>query len=186
MPTVNFIPGAQLNEMFYHEIVKPLLAQNLPGLTYSAALIGSGSDVLGFDTPRSMDHNWGPRLQLFLSPLDFDRYRDEIRECLRQRLPRTFRGFSVNFSQPDLSDGGTQQMQPIEPGPVNHLIEVRTIQGFLRRSLGVDPYATIEPIDWLTFSEQALLEVTRGKVYHDGLNELQAVRAKFAYYPRDV
>ena len=186
MSTVNFIPGVQLNEMFYREIVKPILAQHFPELTYSAALIGSGSDVLGFDTPRSMDHNWGPRLQLFLSPQDCERYRDKIRECLRQKLPHTFRGFSVNFSHPDLSDGGTQIMQTSESGPVNHLVEIRTKSGFLRYSLGIDLAAEITPIDWLTFSEQALLEITRGKVYHDGLNELETIRAKFAYYPRDV
>jgi hypothetical protein len=186
MATVNFIPGVQLNEMFYDEIVKPILAQYFPGLTYSAALIGSGSDVLGFDTPRSMDHNWGPHLQLFLSPPDLDRYRDELRECLRQKLPRTFRDFSVNFSQPDLSDGGTQIMQTSKSGPVNHLVEVRTVQGFFLHALGVDPYMAIEPIGWLTIPEQALLEVTRGRVYHDGLNELEMIRARFAYYPRDV
>ncbi len=183
---MEFMSGIQLNEMFYHEIVQPILAQNFPGLAHSAALIGNGSEVLGFDTARSMDHGWGPRLQLFLASPDLDRYREELRECLRQKLPRTFRGFSVNFSEPDLSDGGTQRMKPSESGPVNHLIEVRTIQGFFRRALGIDPHAEIAPIDWLTFPEQALLELTRGKIFHDGLNELETMRAKFAYYPRDV
>jgi hypothetical protein len=31
-----------------------------------------------------------------------------------------------------------------------------------------------------------LLAVTSGKVFHDGLGELEAIRRKFQYYPRDV
>jgi hypothetical protein len=186
MPDVNFIPGLQLNEMFYHEAVKPILAQHFPGLAYSAALIGYGSDVLGYDTPTSMDHNWGPRLLLFLSPQDAEQMRESIRACLSQQLPLTFRGFSVNYSQPNAEDGGTQWMHAAQAGPVNHLVVVRTQRGFFQSALGIDPYDAIDPVDWLTIPEEALLEVTRGQVYHDGLNELEAFRAKFAYYPRDV
>jgi hypothetical protein len=40
--------------------------------------------------------------------------------------------------------------------------------------------------DWLTFSEHKLLAVTSGKVFHDGLGELEPVRQKFHYYPNDV
>jgi hypothetical protein len=38
----------------------------------------------------------------------------------------------------------------------------------------------------LTFSEHKLLGVTSGKVFHDGLNELETVRRKFSYYPEHV
>ena len=38
----------------------------------------------------------------------------------------------------------------------------------------------------MTFSENKLLAVTSGKVFHDGLGELEDVRQKFHYYPRDV
>jgi hypothetical protein len=59
-----FVRGLDLCELFYKEAVKPILAQSFPDLVYSAALIGLGSEVLGFDTPQSMDHDWGPRLML--------------------------------------------------------------------------------------------------------------------------
>jgi hypothetical protein len=36
--------------------VRPVLDAHFPGLAHSAALIGDGSDVLGFDTPVSRDH----------------------------------------------------------------------------------------------------------------------------------
>jgi len=42
-----FIPGLELARQFHAELVGPLLDQSFPGITYSAALIGWGSDVLG-------------------------------------------------------------------------------------------------------------------------------------------
>ena len=62
-----FIPGIKLNQLFYNEAVEPILASAFPGLRYSAALIGYGSDVLGFDSARSTDHEWGLRLVIFLA-----------------------------------------------------------------------------------------------------------------------
>jgi hypothetical protein len=61
-----FIPGLELNRLFFEEVVRPLIAAQFPDLAYSAALIGYGSDVLGYDTVLSTDHEWGPRLLLFL------------------------------------------------------------------------------------------------------------------------
>lgn len=182
---MEFIPGIQLNDLFYREIVQPILAENFPGLAHSAALIGYGSDVLGFDTPTSMDHNWGLRLKIFLTPDDCAKHRDTLLECLRQKLPHTFRGFSVGFSEPDSSDNGIQRMQAHETGPVNHLIRAGTIREFIESALGVDPFGEIAPVDWLTFPEHALLEITGGRVYHDEV-DLASVRTKFACYPRDV
>jgi hypothetical protein len=50
----HFIPGVQLNEMFYREAVAPIIADAVPGLAYSAALIGYGSDVTTNGRPRQV------------------------------------------------------------------------------------------------------------------------------------
>jgi hypothetical protein len=55
-----FISGLDLAKGYYSEIVGPLLTKHYPDLKYAAALIGEGSDVLGFDTEISCDHDWGP------------------------------------------------------------------------------------------------------------------------------
>ena len=102
-----FIPGIELNEFFYHEAVRPVLDEYFPSLPYSASLAGCGSDAAGYDNPVSVDHDWGPRLQLFLTLKDYTEYREEIHKCLCENLPLEFHGFSVNFSKPDLSDGGS-------------------------------------------------------------------------------
>jgi hypothetical protein len=44
----------------------------------------------------------------------------------------------------------------------------------------------LSPLDWLLIPEQALLEMTAGQVYHDGLGQLQQARQRFAAYPHDV
>jgi len=69
-----FIPGLKLGYLFYQESVKPFLVDWFPNLKYSAGLLGDGSEVLGFDTPQSMDHHWGPRMQLFLDNEAVEKY----------------------------------------------------------------------------------------------------------------
>lgn len=184
--TDGFVPGLRLSELFFSEVVRSILRTQFPTLPYSAALIGYGSDVLGFDTPMSTDHNWGPRMQLFLAPDDHARRAAELNEALRWSLPQRFRGYAVGFAEPDWVDGGTQRMAEHASGPVNHLIQIEQIARYFAQHLGIDPTRALAPIDWLTFSEQKLLELTRGAVHHDGLGVLIPLRQKLAWYSDDV
>ena len=67
-----FVPGIELSRLFYREAVRPILDAAFPRLPHAAALLGDGSEVLGYDSPRSTDHDWGPRLLLFLTDADQD------------------------------------------------------------------------------------------------------------------
>lgn len=180
-----FIPGLILCGDFYREAVRPILDDAFPGLAHSAGLIGSGSEVLGFDDEMSTDHHWGPRVQLFVGEADYPRVTEAIHTTLAQRLPYTFQGYSTNFSQPDPEDNGTQQLIVVESGPINHRVSVNTIRGFVQNYLGFDISERLQAADWLTFPQQKLRTLTAGAVYHDGIG-LEAVRARFAWYPRDV
>lgn len=179
-----FVPGLRLSELFYAEAVKPILDARFPDLRYEAALIGYGSEVLGFDTARSTDHHWGPRLLLFLADEDIDAFRTAIDAALRSDLPRAFRGYPTNFGPPD--EIGVRLMRETDAGVVDHMIELTTVRSFFRRELGLDVTRPIEAVDWLTLSEQKLREVTAGTVFYDGLGELEEVRGRVRYYPRDV
>jgi hypothetical protein len=179
-----FIPGLRLSELFFAEAVQPILAGTLPHLDYSAALIGFGSDVLGYDTPRSTDHEWGPRLLLFLSEADHAAHAEAIHTLLSQHLPPRFRGFSTHFGPP--AADGVRSMTPVQSGPINHKIAVYSPRPLLISWLGVDPFQALTAADWLAIPQQKLLEVTAGRVFHDGLGVLEPIRAKLAYYPRDV
>ena len=185
MELPDFIPGLKLSEMFYWEAVKPILDSHFPNLLHSAALIGYGSDVLGFDTPISRDHMWGPRLQLFLPEDNFDVIRSSVNEVLCNQLPTHFMGYSTHFSKPNPLDQGVRVSEEIETGPVEHLIEIETISGYLQKTGKVDPFREPTVTEWLTIPQQQLLEWTAGKVFHDDLG-LEAVRGRFTWYPHDI
>lgn len=180
----DFIPGLKLSELFYSEAAKPILETFFPQLSYSAALLGWGSEVLGYDDVQSSDHHWGPRFLLFLSLDDLKHHKNAIRETLSQNLPHRFRGYPTSFGDPD--EIGVRHLMETESGPVNHMIHIETVENFFGWYLGCNPYEPITAADWLSFSEHKLLAVTSGKVFHDGLGQLEEIRRKFAYYPRDV
>jgi len=180
-----FVPGLELCRRFYWEAVRPILDAHWPDLPHGAALLGGGSEVLGFDDAMSTDHHWGPRVMLFLSAADRAQWADAIDAALRQELPYTFLGYSTNFSPPDPADNGVQRLQPIEQGPVNHRVTLHTAADFVAEILGFDLARPLEPADWLTFPTQKLRTLTAGAVYHDGAG-LEAVRSRFAFYPHDV
>lgn len=164
---MTFLPGLDLAERFYREAVRPLLE-----VPHAAALIGPGSEVLGFDTGMSTDHDWGPRLLLFLDgpPPDFSRL-----------LPKRFLGWSTHFAPPDPDDNGTRLLADTD-GPVDHRVECWTVDGFITGLLGT---STPDEIDWLTFPQQVLRSLMAGRVFHDDLG-LEDARARFRWYPRDA
>lgn len=155
-----FTPGLELGRQFYQEAVQPLLEAEFPELPHSAALLGRGSEVLGFDDEMSKDHNWEPRVLLFLRDEDHAHHGASVAETLRRGLPARFRDH-----------------------PTDH--EICTLRGYFLEQLEFDIDGEIEAPDWLTFPEQRLGMVSAGAIYHDAVG-LEAVRDRFAYYPRDV
>lgn len=181
----DFVAGLTLSRVFYREAVQPIVRRAFPDLSYAVALLGPGSEVLGFDDPMSADHDWGPRLQLFLRPADAAAVATRLEQTLAHELPRHVRGFSTHFSAPDPADGGTRRRVPADGGPIRHRVDVTTPAAFVRRHLDFDVAQPLTPVDWLTFSEQRLATFVGGAVFHDGIG-LNAIRRRFAYYPRDV
>jgi hypothetical protein len=181
-----FVPGLELAEGLYRSAVRPILDADFAGLAHAAGLMGPGSDALGLDTPRSRDHDWGPRCQVFLSAEDSERHGAALRAALRAKLPPVFRGHSVHFGSPDPTDRGTRTAAAGVVGAVDSLVEVVSWEEFRGRLLGhrhsVDP----DLLDWLSFPEQALLELTSGALFHDGLGSVTADRERFREHPRDV
>ena len=190
-----FRPGIELAARYYQEVVRPLLDDFTPGLRHSAALLGWGSDVLGFDSPRSTDHNWGPRCQIFLGARDADRAA-EISAMLADRLPARFAGWPTRFADVTAPD----------PAP-RHWVEVAGLGAWLSGQLGFDPRAGVGIDDWLATPAQVLAEVTGGAVFSDGLAGgldggpggglngglgggltcgLEAARAALRWYPDDL
>ena len=178
-----FIPGLKLSELFYQQAVKPILDAELPALVYSAARLDYGSDVLGFDTPQSMDHEWGPRLTLFLTEVDHKSYRDEIPQLLSEKLCFEIHDYPTNFGH---NQDGTRVMQEIDRRPVNHYVQLDTVRNFFGSYLNYDPTGQMSAVDWLSFPAQRLRSIASGRVFHDGLGELKSIQDSLHYYPRDL
>ena len=68
--------GIELSRRYYETEVAPALA----GVRHAAALLGEGSEVLGYDDRVSTDHDFGPRVQVFRAG------RDTVGEFFAARL----------------------------------------------------------------------------------------------------
>lgn len=165
MATRGFTTGAELSGRFYAEVVRPLLR----GQPHSAALLGWGSDVLGYDDQMSTDHGWGPRLLVFLEREDRI---EGLETVLDDRLPEQFRGWPVRYG-----------WDVVE---VKHHVTVTTLSQWLVDHLGVDATAGISVLDWLLTPQQRLLGVVAGVVHADELGVLDRLRRNLDWYPDQV
>jgi hypothetical protein len=176
-----FIKGLDLCESFFMEIVAPLLRKHYPNLSYSAGLIGYGSDVLGYDDVTSTDHMWGPRFHLFLRESDLS-LRKELAVLFAAGFPYEHRGHSVNFSEPDSADPGIRWASNIREGLVSPLYWIHSPEQFIMEYIGIQPR---DSFDWLALSENRLLGLTSGKLFIDML-QFNEIRNQYAHYPEDV
>jgi hypothetical protein len=164
--------GREFGRAFHAAVVQPLLAQEMPGLRYAAARLGSGSDVLGLDDAMSRDHDWGCRLTLLVDEADRAAI-PRLDGVFAARLPERFHGLPTRFMM---------TWNPV----VAHQIYLATVRGFATERLGVDPFAGLSTVDWLTLTGQSVLEVTAGPVYHDSTAELKLLKDRLSWYPPDV
>ncbi|CAF1221936.1 unnamed protein product [Adineta ricciae] len=184
---VPFIPGLDLCERFFFDLVKPLLDKDYPSLEYVACRLGEGSDVLGFDTNQSRDHDWGPKFDLLLED---EQHIDELNTFFSKHLRgKLICGYSTQFQRFTEQDGATTLINtPDDDESTCHGIRIMTMKQFFVSYLDWQ-IGTGEPTleDWLTFPSQHLLTIVRGRVFHDcsRLN-IARIRTQLAYYPKDV
>jgi Domain of unknown function (DUF4037) len=174
------VRGLELSRRFYSDAVRPILGEQFPNLDHAAALIGYGSEVLGYDDARSQDHEWGPRVQLFLR----EPAPRELHRVLAEELPIAFAGFPTNFEPTE--EPGTMRTAAVNAGPVAHRVESLVLGDYLVSRLGVDPLLEFTVADWLATPAQRLLEITAGEVFADPIGDLTRVRELLSWYPHDV
>lgn len=163
------VRGTELARAYFDDVVGPLIEKHLPGIRYAAARLGSGSDVLGLDDEMSQDHDFGLRLTL-LPPAG---QVTAVRALLEARLPAEHLGRPTRFVTSWSAEPGVQ-------------VEVASAADFSRSRLGVDATRDLELTDWLALTGQAVLEVTAGPVFVDGVGELGVIRDRLVWYPDDV
>jgi hypothetical protein len=175
MAQPNFIPAIELARRYWQDAVAPILDDLLPGVPRAAARIGAGSDVLGFDTERSTDHGWGPRVTVFFGDeFDLSRVRRvALLKAIDVRLPATFLGYPTRFAA-------------VDGAPQRHQVLLTSVREWFHATLGFDPRHDITEAHWLGTPSQLLLEATAGAVFEDSLGELTRTRERLLWYPDDV
>lgn len=174
--------GIELSRGFYADIVRPWLSQAAPDLRYSAALMGYGSELLGFDDETSRDHNWGPRVHIFVAPEQFAEHARRLVDDFSSVAPSTYLGEPIGWrSRPHPPANGPQSA-----GALGHGLEVHTIEALLQGHFAIGSTENLTPVQWLGFAEQKLLAFTSGAVFHDDDSRLGRVRDRLSYFPTDV
>lgn len=177
------LSGLDLARRFYDDAVAPIVTRVLgPDGEFAAALIGPGSEVLGFDSERSRDHDWGPRCQLFLTGAALER-RDAVEHALTAGLPAQYGGFATGFSA---ADGDHDRGMAGGTGELTHRVEVLALVNWWRDWSGQAPGDPPSTTGWLALPTQRLAELTAGAVFHDGAGRLTAARRSLTWYPDDV
>lgn len=152
--------GLRLCEAFYGACVAPAMAAEFPRLPHAAGLLGRGSEVLGYDDGMSTDHTWSARVTVFVDGEVLDEQGESVHAKLTARIPDRFEGV------------------PTE-------VTVTTVRQYFLDQLGLDVAVAWDAYDWVSLPEQRLCAMTAGAVFHDDL-DLEQVRRRLAYYPRDV
>ena len=169
MASPRSVNGINLARAYWSRVVRPVLAEHRPAVPRAAARIGSGSDVLGLDDQMSRDHDWGLRLQIFVPESE----KADILTVLHDHLPDEFAGLPTRLA----FTGQDKHTVAVDVHRVDELVSTK---------LGFDPRIGATPLDWLSLTGQAALEMTAGAVFEDSDDELTSLRQALAWYPDDV
>ncbi len=158
--------GLALSRQLYEEVFRPVLAEEFPDREgrIAVGLAGPGSECFGFDDEISQDHDFAPRLCLWLTEEDYAAFG----EALQKRY---------------------EELTAHIPGISAHARDrsgVISIPEFYRRFTGC-PGAPEGSLYWLRVADHYLATAVNGEVFRDDLGAFTAVREKLlGFYPLDV
>jgi len=165
------VKGLELARGYFSEAALPAFRDRAPQAVSRLAfgLAGPGSDCHGFDDEVSRDHDWGPRVCVWV-PEELYREQGQALQGIYDDLPREFMGY----------------------GPASRLDTAERRDGvlstprFYRSYLGTErPPESLR--DWLLLPEEGLATCTNGEVFLDPLGEFTLLRqALLSYFPRDL
>ena len=163
--------GLALARRYFTDVALPAFEEKAPrALGFIAfGLAGPGSECSGFDDEISRDHDWGPRVCVWI-PEELYREEGETLQRIYDELDGVFLGY----------------------GPVSRLDArarrdgVLSIPRFYQTHLGTDrPPETLR--EWLLLPEEGLSTCTNGEVFLDPLADFTRMRrALLSYFPRDL
>ncbi len=163
--------GLELARRYSSEVVYPKFARESPDSVNLMAfgLVGAGSECLGYDDEISRDHDWGPRVCIWI-PEDLYRSKAAELQTIYESLDGGFLGFKTirRLDTRFPRDG------------------ILSISRFYGQYIGMGhPPESLR--DWLLCPETALASCTNGEVFTDVAGQFSSFRqALLSYFPRDV
>ena len=157
--------GLALAEALYRDKVRDLLAEEFPEYEgrIAVGLAGPGSECFGYDDDISRDHDFAPRLCLWLTDADA--------RAVGARLLARYEAWTAEYAP-------VTDMARDRSGPI-------ATSDYYRRFTGC-PGVPPDNIAWLRVPEHLLAAATNGAVFRDDLGEFSEVRAALlAGYPPD-
>ncbi len=158
--------GLALARQLYEEVVRPVLAEEFAPweARIAVGLAGPGSECFGFDDEISRDHDFAPRLCLWLTAEDAAEYGERLQKRYEE----------LTAAIPGIGDHARDRSGVIP------------IPEFYRRFTGC-PGAPESSLQWLRIADHYLATATNGEVFRDDLGAFTAVRQKLLRgYPLDV
>ena len=158
--------GMELAERLYREKVAPAIEAEFPDAAprIAVGLAGPGSECFGYDDAISQDHDFTPRLCLWLTEADA--------EAFGARLQERYAAWTAEFAPVAESARDRSGVIPIPD--------------YYRRFTGC-PGVPPDAVSWLRIPEHLLATGTNGKVFWDDLGAFTAIRAALLEgYPPDV
>ena len=163
--------GMQLSRDYFDKLCFPALNKVFPEQVNRMAigLVGEGSECYGFDDQISQDHDFAPRVMVWLNQEDYTTFGQQLQQVL-DSVPK------------DLKQ--TDTMQTSAWSHVGKSVFV--IEDFYAKFTGL--YHIPETLDqWRAIPEHHLSVATNGQIFFDPRGQFTAYRnALLNYYPEDV
>lgn len=167
--------GMQLARDYWLAYVKPMLDERYAEFAprIAVGLVGHGSECYGFDDALSRDHDFGPRLCMWLTASDYARIGEQL-QADYESLPAQCNGFARTAATPRAQGAGRR----------SGVFEI----GEFFTSITGYPIAPSEnePHLWMMLDEATLAAATNGRVFADALGAFSKTRQSFKLMPDDV
>ena len=170
--------GLALCREYYETYGRPMLEKEFPQYVNKIAvgLIGEGSDCFGYDDGFSMDHDWGPRFMMWVSPEVYEEIGEAL-EAAYQKLPTKYQGYEYIESRQATKRRGVFEVFDFFEG----LLGIKCFEEGCAR----DRKTVLEGLAWENIEPQRLAAAVNGEVFSDAEGLVTSIRKQLeAGYPK--
>lgn len=162
--------GMELSRDYYTKAVKPLLEETSCFEKLTVGLVGEGSECAGFDDAISKDHDFAPRVCIWLSRRDYESQKDALNKLLIQA--------KYDYAR----DCGAFELSRELENRSNLLVTERFYKRYTGKSGGPENWR-----EWIAIPSEYLFVATNGEIFLEGDTDFMRIRKHLkGFYPEDV